>query len=226
MNRNALVIGVIVALLAGFGLGAWTWQRNKAAADAAQAAAIARSASASKAHAEALERDGAARLGPAQASVTIVEFFDPACDTCAEFASTMKGFVDQNPGRVQLVSRYAPFHPGSEKMVAILEAAKRQDKYWQALEIMFTTQRSWADHENPQPDLVWGYLEQGGLDVARLRADMTDPTIAAAVAEDIKDAKALGITQTPEFFVNGKPLPTWGMRQLTELVYAELAANK
>lgn len=217
MNRNILVVGAVVALIVAFGLAARAYRSDSAQATAVQVADAGR--------AELLDRAGAQRLGSPSARVTIVEFFDPACETCAQFAPHMKELVTLNPDRVQLIQRYAPLHPGSDKVVAILEAARRQDKYWETLEIMFSQQGAWASHHSPQPELLWGLLEAGGLDVARLRAEMTDPAIAAAIAEDVKDAKALGVTQTPEFFVNGKPLPTWGLRQLDALVASELEAS-
>lgn len=176
-------------------------------------------------HSELFEPAHAMRLGNPDARVTIVEFFDPACDTCAEFAPILRSMVEDSGGRVQLVERYAPFHPGSEKIVAVLEAARRQDRYWDALDILFSKQAAWSDHANPQPDRIWGYLEAGGLDVTRLAADSKDPEIQALIAQDIKDAKALGVTQTPEFFVDGKPLPSWGLKQLQDLLKSELEAQ-
>ena len=215
MNRNVIVIGSVVFLIGAFAWGAMRYEQDQAAL----AAEVALKSS------DAIVREGAQRLGAADAKVVITEFFDPACETCAEFAPYMREFVEKNPGKVQLVERYAPFHPGSDKMVAILEAARRQDKYWETLEIMFSSQRVWADHQNPQPDLIWDLLAKGGLDVDRLRVDMNDPAIVALIKEDLKDAKSLGVTQTPEFFVNGKPLPSWGLRQLKDLVSSELKAN-
>lgn len=215
MNRNFLVMGAVALLVGGFVYGATAYRRNQTEVTAAVVTK----------ESAALSREGAQRLGAPDARVTIVEFFDPACETCAEFAPRLKAFVDQNPGRVQIVERYAPFHPGSDKVVAILEASRKQDKYWETLDTMFSTQAAWASHAGPNPELLWGFLEKAGLDVERLRVDMNDPAIAALIAQDLKDAKSLGITQTPEFFVNGKPLPTWGLRQLTELVDSELAAK-
>ena len=45
------------------------------------------------------------------------------------------------------------------------------------------------------------------------------------VQQDLGDARKLNVKATPEFFVNGKPLPTWGWDQLKTLVQEELAAN-
>ena len=75
-------------------------------------------------------------------------------------------------------------------------------------------QPNWAPNHSPQPDLVWTYLAGLGLDIDRVRQDMYAPDIAQNLAQDIADAKALNVTQTPEFFVNGKPMPSFGYEQL------------
>ena len=46
--------------------------------------------------------------------------------------------------------------------------------------------------------------------------------IAQRMERDMADARALGITKTPEFFVNGRPLPKFGLEELQSLVKAEL----
>jgi protein-disulfide isomerase len=60
-------------------------------------------------------------FGPQNAPVTIVEFFDPACETCRAFYPIVKSLMAQYPDEVRLVIRYAPFHPGSDQVVKLLE---------------------------------------------------------------------------------------------------------
>jgi len=50
------------------------------------------------------------------------------------------------------------------------------------------------------------------------------PEIARIVEEDLADAKTLNVTKTREFFVNGKPMPSFGADQLKALVSDALAA--
>jgi len=179
----------------------------------------------SQQHNKALIRDHSVKAGNPAAKVTIVEFMDPACETCAQFHPFVKQLMNNHSGKINLVIRYAPFHQGSDKMVAILEAARQQDKFWQVLELMFDSQAQWASHHNPQPDLFWNVLERSGFDVARLRQDITNPAIIKVIEQDLVDGRLLGANKTPTFFVNGKPLPSFGAEQLQALVNAEISAN-
>ena len=164
-------------------------------------------------------------FGNPVAKIEIVEFFDPACETCREFYPLVKKMMAANPDRIRLFARYAPFHNGSDYVVKILEAAKRQGKFWETLEAVFAAQPIWAPHHNPRPQLVWNHIGGLGLDVNRLRQDMSSPEIEAIIQQDLADAKALNVTMTPEFFVNGKPLPSFGYAQLKGLVDEALSRN-
>ncbi|MFT6344380.1 MAG: protein-disulfide isomerase, partial [Paraglaciecola sp.] len=53
-----------------------------------------------------VQREHSAIMGPLDAKVTIVEFFDPACGTCSAFYPFVKKLMDDNPGKVNLVLRY------------------------------------------------------------------------------------------------------------------------
>lgn len=162
--------------------------------------------------------------GPQDAPVEIVEFIDPACETCRDFYFRVKqDIVPANPDRIRLVLRYAPFHPGSDKVVAVLEAARKQGKFWPALEALLSSQESWVENHTAQVDKVWPQLEGLGLNLDQVRADMAAPEIASLIAQDLADAASLNVTMTPEYFVNGKPLPSFGYEQLKGLVAEALA---
>jgi len=176
-------------------------------------------------NAELFVRQHSATLGSPDAKVYIVEFMDPACETCAAFAPFIKNIMANNPGKIKLVIRYAPFHDGADNFVKILEAARMQGKYWETLDIMFKTQGVWASHHNYQPEKLWGFLPQVGLDVERIRKDMHDPSIARIIEQDMADVKALNVQKTPGYFVNGRPLQVFGYRQLQQLIQSELDAQ-
>jgi len=167
----------------------------------------------SRENASTFVREYSLTLGSDDAKVYIVEFFDPACETCRDFYPFVKNLMAANQGKMKLVVRYAPFHAGSDYFVKILEAARKQGKYWETLEVMF----------NSQP--YWQFLPEAGLNIEQIRNDMNDPEIAKHIEQDLADANTLNVRQTPEFFVNGKPLPSFGYDQLKALVEAEIQAN-
>ena len=174
---------------------------------------------------EALIHPHSPRTGHPDAKVTIVEFMDPACETCRQFHPLVKELMAAHPGKVNLVIRYAPFHKGSDYMVKILEAAKKQGKFWSVLDLMFETQSHWASHHTPKPDLFWGYMERYGFNVAEMKQEMNDPAIEKIIMQDLADGQLLGANKTPTFFVNGKPLIRFGYEQLKTLVENEVAEN-
>lgn len=212
--KNALLAVASLALIFGF-MFVSSWYKDQQAEKASFMA---------QENASTFVREHSQTLGSDDAKVYIVEFMDPACETCAMFAPFVKQLLDANPGKIKLVLRYAPFHDGADYFVTILEAAKKQGKYWETLDVMFRSQQYWASHSNPQPQKVWEYLPHAGLDLERLKKDMKDPAIAKLIAQDVADAKALDVRKTPGYFVNGKPLQDFGYRQLQELVESEVNA--
>jgi len=208
MKRKTLLIVAAVVLLFVFALGTFAY-KSKMDEESAQLAAR---------NSEHLVRMHSPALGKADAPVVIVEFFDPACETCRAFYPLVKELMAANPDRIRLVLRYAPFHKGSDKVVAVLEAARKQGRFWPALEGLLSAQADWAPQHAPQVTLVWRHLEGLGLNLEQLKTDMTAPEIARVIAQDLDDARVLNVTMTPEYFVNGKPLPSFGYEQLKKLV--------
>ncbi len=165
-------------------------------------------------------------LGPSDAPVVIVEFLDPACETCRAFYPMVKQLMAANPDQIRLVLRYAPFHKGSDKVVAVLEAARRQGKFWPALEAVLANQSDWAQNHTANLERVWKHLGGIGLNMEQMAFELTAPSIAGVIAQDLADAQTLNVSQTPEFFVNGKPLPSFGFDQLKKLVDRALADHR
>ena len=176
-------------------------------------------------YANALIPAHAIKKGDPNAKVTIVEFFDPACHTCKEFHPIIENLLKKYPTKINLVVRYAPLHPGSDQMVAILEAVRKQGQFWNVLELMFESQQYWTVNHVAKPELFWGFLKGYGFDIDRIKQDMRDPAIAEIIQQDLADGQRLGATKTPTYFVNGKPLPSFGYQQLMNLVQSELTAN-
>jgi protein-disulfide isomerase len=110
-------------------------------------------------------------------------------------------------------------------VVAVLEAARKQGKFWPALEALLAAQSDWTLNHQAHVDRVWKHLGGLGLNLEQMRADMGAPEIARVIAQDLDDARILKVTQTPEFFVNGRSLPTFGYEPLKALVDNALAST-
>lgn len=215
MKKGVLFVLVSLSLVIIFAIASKSYRGQKA--EELQSASLSNS--------EVFARDYAQTLGSPEAKVVITEFLDPGCETCSAFAPFIKSALDAFPGKLKLVIRYAPLHQGADEMVKILEAARLQGKYWETLQIMYDTQSSWASHQNPQPQLIWQYLPQAGLDLDKLKSDLNNPEITKIIEQDIADARTLGVNKTPGFFVNGRPLVTFGAGPLKELILSELNKN-
>ncbi|MBI2409339.1 MAG: thioredoxin domain-containing protein [Gemmatimonadetes bacterium] len=207
MNRKTVFVGAAVGLALVFAGGMLALRANRPAE--ATGPVLDRTV---------LERSHSATVGPADAPVTIVEFIDPACGTCAEFYPFVKSLMAANNGKIRLIMRWAPFHPGSQDVVAMLEAARNQDKLWPALEALLHSQEQWSPNHTPQVAAAWEQLKALGLDREKVFADMASADVMGRINQDIADGQAVGVKATPEFFVNGKPMPSFGYEQLRGLV--------
>ena len=78
------------------------------------------------------------------------------------------------------------------------EAAGNQGKFWEYHDKLFANQSKLA------PDNLKQYAKDVGLDMARFEKDLADPGKKKRVDDDMAEARALGVTGTPGFFVNGR----------------------
>ena len=160
-------------------------------------------------------------IGPKNAPVTIVEFFDPSCEACRAFYPTVKGIVAKYPKDVRLVMRYLPLHPGSAEAIVILEAARVQGMLEPVTAALLEAQPDWHDGKM---DGAWAAAEKAGLNVAKARA-MPTADAMAWMEQDIADARAVGVKGTPTFFVNGEMLVQPSPEQVEARVQAAVAAK-
>lgn len=210
MSRRAVVLSISVLAIVGFAVAAFFYNR----------AATAPQATAPVPQTSALVRFNSPSFGPADAPVTIVEFFDPSCESCRAFYPIVKKMMSQHPRDVRLVLRYVKLHVGSEEAIRLLEASRKQGVFVPVLEAVLAAQPQW--HDDAKASAAWDAAAQAGLDVAKAREDMMSPEITATIERDAADAKTVGVKGTPTFFVNGKPLTNFGAQQLYDLIWSEI----
>lgn len=164
-------------------------------------------------------------LGDANAKVTLVEFLDPECEGCRAFYPEVKKILAKYQGQLKLVVRFVPLHANSVFAIKVLEGAKRQGKFWEALELMFETQSVWADHMSPRPERLWEILPRLGLDIDKIKKEMDDAATREMIDQDMRDGSVLNLSGTPSFFINGRPIPELNPEAIKAEIEVELKKN-
>jgi protein-disulfide isomerase len=216
MKKQSVILASIAALLVAAAAGG-TWLYKNAEREKQALAEK------DKARLELLVRPDSHSMGPVDAKVTLVEFFDPECETCRAVYPGIKAVLQAYDGKLRLVMRYMPFHKNSVRAVAALEAASEQGRFWELLGVMFEKQPEWADHHAPKPELVPGYAKALGLDMKKFNASIAKAEHRTRVERDKADGEALGVRQTPTFFVNGRTLEQLSYEALKGLIEEELS---
>jgi protein-disulfide isomerase len=218
---NKLTLGIVATVLVGlFVVAANLYKPAEPVPEPAPAAATAGTPGTSIQ--SLLVRPYSPSQGPEQAAVTIVEFFDPECESCRAMYPIVKQVMSEFDGRVRLVIRYMPLHQNSVYAASLLEAARAQNKYWEYLEVVMLRQPEWASHSAPRPDLLLTYAPQVGLNADQLKAAASDPQVRMRITQDERDGNQLGANRTPTFFINGAPLMRLGYEELRDAVRAAL----
>jgi protein-disulfide isomerase len=176
-NEPQLVVGALQALD----------QQRQNASDSARMAAVA-------ANKDAIYADpNSPSIGPANASVTIVEFFDYRCPYCKRVAPDIASLLASDSD-LRIVYKEFPIL-GPESLVASKAAlaAQKQGKYREMHEALIAQKGELTD------DAILSLAQGAGLDVVRLKADMEDPAIMEQLKQVHELAQALNIDGTPAF---------------------------
>lgn len=211
-NKKNIMIGTVIGLIIVFIFAAFQFKESKRKELSFMALD----------NVEVFVRPHSPILGDEDAKVYLVEFLDPECESCKAFYPSVKQLLKLYPGKIKLVVRYVPFHKNSKHAIRVLEASRKQGKFWETIEIMFKTQAAWASHHDPKPQRVFDYLPAAGVIVDQLKEDMKSPEIDKVIALDQQDAATLQVRGTPSFFVNGRALESFGFEQLKALVESEI----
>lgn len=172
-----------------------------------------------------LELDGAPgaspAMGPENAPVKVFVFSDFQCPVCRRVVEPLKQLVRAHPAEVQVVFKHHALstHRRAARAAVASLAAFRQGRFWEYHDLLFQNQQHLEE-----ADLIW-YAEALGLDLARFRTDMADPTATAQVVYESQMAQRLGARGTPGFFINGSPLLGWGSYQSFDAQVASALAD-
>lgn len=218
MQKRSIVIATAVVALLVFGFGAVAYKNNVNKNSTQGSANIT-----ANAENNTLIRPHSPIMGRENAPVTIVEFFDPSCESCRAFYPVVKQILNRYPDDVRLVLRYAPFHQGSDEAVGIIEAARLQNVFVPVLEALLEKQPQWAVHGAPNLNLAWDIAAQAGLNIEKAKIDLATLNVASILKQDMADIRANNVRGTPTFFINGTRLSSLGQKQLNDAVDNQIA---
>jgi protein-disulfide isomerase len=143
---------------------------------------------------------GAPQLGPANASITIVEFSDFQCPYCAAAVPEIKALMNTYPKQVKLIFKQFPLdiHSQAELAANAAVAAGLQGKFWQMHDAMF------AHHDELSRATIDALAKQIGLDTNRFASDMNSTQVHETVVRDQQDGDQAGVQGTPTIFIDGQ----------------------
>ncbi len=166
-------------------------------------------------------------LGSPTAAVTIEEFADFQCGSCAAAHPVLKEVQSIYGSKIKFVFRNYPLsipaHDKAFDAAAAVEAAGMQGKFWMMQDQLFQNQMAWS--QNPAYKQLWSeYATKIGLDVPRFQADAEGLAARGRVELDMARGRALGVSSTPTVYINGQivPYPEMNVGSLRRIVDAEL----
>jgi len=140
-------------------------------------------------------------IGDPKAKIVIVEFSEFQCPYCARITPYLDSLLRVNPDKVRLVYKNypLPFHPNAPAAAAAAMAAQKQGKFWEY---------RWAlapSYSNLSDSTFIAVAEKVGLNIEQFKKDMVlDDEKKAIIQRDTKLGQEVGVTGTPNFYVNGK----------------------
>lgn len=157
--------------------------------------------------------------GPANASVTLVEYGDFECPHCGRAYPIVEDLRNRMGKRMRFVFRNFPLsemHPHAEKAAEAAEAAGEQDRFWEMHGMLFR-------HQNAL-DLshLLKYAGEIGIDTQRFSHALSASTFQHRVREDFMSGARSGVNGTPTFFINGARYDgSYDLESLLEALEAE-----
>lgn len=224
-NKSGLPIAIIgIVLLVAIGGGWWFYNNSKTPAAKPNANSTANSG---KNWAEVFAKappgaNPAWMKGAPNAPVTIEEFADFQCPTCASMHPKVKEIQAAYGSRVKIIFRQYPLqgHQWSYDAACATEAAGMQGKFWDMQNLIFTNQQVWSTSTDARK-IFTDYAKTLGLDVQKFSDDMIGMVAKNRVDADLQRGRAVNVSSTPSFYINNQPLGN-NLNALRQMVDVEL----
>lgn len=227
-NNSGIPLIIIVLVLAGVVFGGWwLYSSSKSVSNANANRANANTQRPQVTANAPIGANPPNMLGSPTASVTVEEFADFQCGSCAAVHPTMKEIQSIYGSKIRLVFRHYPLaipaHDKAYDAAVAAEAAGMQGKFWAMQDQLFMNQQAWS--QNPNYRQLWSeYAQKIGLDVQQFQNDVSGLAAKSRVDQDLARGRALSVSSTPTIFINGQsvPFPEANIAGLRRIIDAEL----
>lgn len=138
--------------------------------------------------------------------ITIMEYADIQCPACRAYHPIVKEVLKAYPEQVKLVFKHFPLtaiHPNAMSAAIHAEAAGKQNKYFELVDLMYEKQGEWSGLPNPDAKFE-EYAQSLKLDIEQFKKDVGDAAIAKKVEDERNEGIKNGVSGTPTFFMNNK----------------------
>ncbi|MEV0300174.1 DsbA family protein [Streptomyces prasinus] len=149
-------------------------------------------------------------VGRADAPVVMIEYSDFQCPFCGQFArktepELLRSYVDEGVLRIEW-RNFPVFGEESEQAALAGWAAGQQKKFWEFHDVAYSKPRERNAGAFSAEKLVAMAREAKITDIERFQADMASDKARSAVQRDQEEGYNLGVTSTPAFLINGRPI--------------------
>ena len=160
-------------------------------------------------------------VGPMDAKVTVIEYGDFECPSCAAAEPAVRQLIKLYGSRIRFVFRHFPLedaHPHALLAAEAAEAAGAQGKFWPMHDLLLANSQHLARKQ------LESYAARIDLDLPRFRAELDDEVYRQRVREHQEGGRRSHLRATPTFFVDGVVQDiSGGMRDLFGAIEAALA---
>lgn len=153
-------------------------------------------------------KDASISATPSTKAITMVEYGDLQCPACKAYHPLVLDVLKAYPEQVKLIFKNYPLttvHRNAMAGAIAAEAAGKQGKYFQFVDMAYEKQLEWSELDDPQPKLE-EYAKALGLNVAQFKKDQSDKAIATLINDERNEGIQNGVTGTPTFFINGNKI--------------------
>jgi len=154
--------------------------------------------------------------GNPNAKITIIEFSDFLCPACLRAIPIIDEVLEKYDANLYYRNFPLAMHENSFEVAIAAECANEQGNFWEYHDVLFNNQKK-SDNESLKSHAI-----NLGLNEKQFNECFESQKYKDEIEKDIADAKALGVSATPTFFINGKKVVGANQILIEEIIEREV----